>query len=326
MQCSVCRKQIPENVAFCPNCGSPTNHGASTSDTMVSSFSGESSQYPSNPYAPPSPGLPPPPPSARRLSAGKIALLVVLVLLVVGGGVFFFRSLSPSGQASPQASPTTQAQQATATPSPTAQATATPTASTPQDLYAQITQSTPVLDDPLSTNGTNNWSEGGSSDGKTSCTFTGGAYHAITQPQNEFTLCVAQATNFDNLAYQVQMTIVKGEFGGIVFRVDGSQSKYYSFFIDRYGNYTLITSVDSTGTHDYVLRKGTSKFIKQGLNQVNLLSIVAQGSSIYLYINQQYITGASDGKYKLGQIGVFGGNETMAPSDVMFSHLQVWKV
>jgi len=34
-----------------------------------------------------------------------------------------------------------------------------------------------------------------------------------------------------------------------------SQTKYYSFFIDRYGTYTLITAVDNTGTNDRVLRE-----------------------------------------------------------------------
>jgi hypothetical protein len=326
MQCNECGKQLPPNVAFCPNCGSVTQSMAATSDTMVSSFPGEVSQYPPhNPYAEST--SPPPPPPGRRPSAGRIVLLVILVLVVIGAGsVLFFRAISPSGQAQHQATPTTQAQQATVAPSPTLQPTATPTALTPQDLYAQITAGTPVLDDPMSTNDTNNWTEGGSSDGTTVCKFSGGAYHAVAQPQNAYSLCVAQATNFDNLAYQVQMNIVKGEFGGMVFRADGSQTKYYSFFIDRYGNYTLITSVDSTGTHDYVLRKGTSKFIKTGLNQVNLLSVVAQGKSIYLYINGQYLTSASDTRYSIGQIGVFGGNVTKAPADVVFSHVQVWKV
>jgi len=217
----------------------------------------------------------------------------------------------------------------TATPSSTThaqQATATPSAQTPQDLYAQVTQGSPALDDPLSTNDTNNWTEGTSADGKSSCTFTGEAYHASTQVKNMYKLCLAQATNFSDLAYQVQMTIATGEFGGMVLRTDGSQTKYYSFFIDRYGNYTLITSVDDTGTRDYVLRKGTSAFIKTGLNQVNTLAVIARGSSLYLYINQQYLTSASDSSYHAGQIGVFGGNFTKAPADVVFSHVQVWKL
>lgn len=335
MQCSVCGTQLPVGATHCPNCGSVTPYqvsssGVSPSDTTIASSYGESSQNPyapHNPYAAPSPPPPPPPSHRRRLSAGRIALLIVLVLLIVGvGGVLYFRTAPPSGRPQPLPSPTTQAQQVTVTPSPTTQATATPSAQTPQDLYAQITQGTPALDDPLSTNDTNNWSESTSSDGKFSCAFTGGAYHAVAQPKNTFTLCLAQATNFADLAYQVQMTIVKGEFGGIVFRTDGSGSKYYSFFIDRYRNYTLITSVDNTGTHDRVLRKGTSVFIKTSLNQVNLLTVVARNSSIYLYINQQYIASASDSTYRIGQIGVFGGNNTMAPADVVFSHVQVWTV
>ncbi len=338
MQCSACGTQLPVGTAYCPTCGSVTPYqvsssGVSPTDTTVASSSAEPSQYPytpSNPYATPSPTPPPPPPHRRRLSARSIALPIILVLLIVGAaGVLYFRTIPPSSQPQPHASPTTQAQQVTATPSPTAQAqqaTATPSAQTPQDLYAQVTQGTPALDDPLSTNDTNNWTESTSADGKFSCGFTGGAYHASEQPKNMFMLCLAQATNFGDLAYQVQMTIVKGEFGGMVFRADRSQSKYYSFFIDRNGTYTLITSVDDTGTHDRVLRNGTSAFIRTGLNQVNLLAVVARGGSIYLYINQQYITSASDSTYHAGQIGVFGGNYTQAPADVVFSHVQVWNV
>ncbi len=139
-------------------------------------------------------------------------------------------------------------------------------------------------------------------------------------------LCLAQATNFGDLAYQVQMTIVKGEFGGMVFRADSSQTKYYSFLIDRSGTYSLITSVDNTGTRDYVLHKGTSAFFKAGFNQVNLLAVIARGSSIYLYINQHYITSASDRSYRAGQIGLFGGNYTQAPADVVFRHVQIWQL
>ena len=139
-------------------------------------------------------------------------------------------------------------------------------------------------------------------------------------------LCLAQATNFGDLAYQVQMTIVKGEFGGLVFRVDSSQAKYYSFLIDSSGTYSLITSVDNTGTRDYVLQKGTSPFFKTGLNQTNLIAVIARGSTIFLYINQHYVTSASDKSYRSGQIGLFGGNSTQAPADVVFRHVQVWQL
>ena len=254
-----------------------------------------------------------------------MALLIVLVLLIVGaGGVLSFRTGFSFGLLSSHATPTTQAQKVSTTPSPTRQATATSSAQTPQDLYTQITQTPPALDDPLQINDANNWTESSSAGG--SCAFTAGAYHASVQQKDSTMLCMAQATNFSDLAYQVQMTIVKGELGGMVFRTDGSQAKYYSFFIDSSGTYTLVTSVDNTGTQDRVLHKGTSAFIKIGLNQANLLAVVARGESIYLYINQHYITSASDSTYHDGQIGVFGGDYTQAPADVVFRHLQVWKV
>lgn len=217
-------------------------------------------------------------------------MTVILIMLIIGGGGVFFLRTAILTQ-------------------------------TPQALYTQVTQAPPALDDPLSGNGTKHWTETTPADGF-SCGFSGGAYH-VSAP---FTPCLAQATNFGDLAYQVQMTIVKGERGGIVFRADGFQ-KYYTFFIKRSGFYTLITSVDpSMGAQDHTLSTGTSASIKTGLNQANLLTVIARGRSIYLYINRQFIASASDSTYRDGQIGVFGGDPSGAPADVVFSHAQVWKV
>jgi hypothetical protein len=321
MQCHKCAAQLPGEAAYCPSCGSVTPYhlsfsGVTSSDTTVVSSSAPSLRPPPPPFDPYS--APPLPPLRRhRLSVGRMVLLVVLVLLIGGaGGVLSFQRMPPFVQSPPHADSTKQAQQATAPPS----------ARTPQDLYHQVTQNPATLEDPLKTNGTNNWSENASGDGEFRCQFTGGTYHAIAQPQNTYTLCVAQAAHFGDLAYQVEMTMAKGDFGGMVFRCDDSQAKYYSFFIDRSGTYTLMTSVDDTRTHDSVLHKGTSSFIKTGLNQVNLLAVIARGRTIYVYINQQYITSASDRTYRAGHIGFFGGNTTTAPADVLFRHVQVWNV
>ncbi len=183
MQCPVCGTQLPAGAAYCPTCGSVTPYnvsssGVSPSDTTIASSYAESGQHPyapSNPYT-----APPPPPPPRRLSAGKTVLLIVLVLLIVGaGGALYLKTAPPAGQPQPHASPTTQARQVTATPS----------AQTPQTLYAQITQTTPALDDPLLMNDTNNWTVTTSASGKFSCTFSGGVYHASAQPKNTYALC-----------------------------------------------------------------------------------------------------------------------------------------
>ncbi len=361
MQCSSCGKELPAGVAYCPNCGSVTPYQTSSSGvspadpTVFTSYGdiGEPSQNPykdvgnasqnpygdvaessqnpylltPNPYAAPATAPPPPSVRRRRPTGAIIALLIVLVLLLAGGGVLLYlKTAAPGGKIQVHASPTAPLQNTTTTASPVVQTTTTPAAQTPQSLYEQVTQGAAVIDDPLLKNDTNNWDESTSTDGNNSCAFSGGAYHARALQQNAYTLCMAQASNFGDLAFQVQMTIAKGEFGGMVFRADNTQSKYYSFFIDRSGNYTLVTSVDNTGANDYTLSKGTSSFIRTALNQVNTLTIIARGNTIYLYINQQFIVSASDNRYQAGQIGVFGGNVSQAPADVVFSRVQVWKV
>jgi hypothetical protein len=246
MQCPTCRTQLPGGAAHCPSCGSVTPYNISLSGVTPSETTVASSYVPSSlhPYPQPDPfSAPPPPPPMRR--RGRSVVAAILVLLLVGaGGVLYFRMVSPPKPKS-HASPTPLAQRATVIP----------LTRMPLDLYHQVTQSPAVLDDPLLTNDGNNWTESASADGKSSCQFTGGAYHAITQPQNTYMLCMAQAAHFGDLAYQVQMTIAKGDFGGIVFRADGLQTKYYSFFIDRSGTYTLITSVDGTFARVGFLKK-----------------------------------------------------------------------
>jgi hypothetical protein len=244
------------------------------------------------------------------------ALLIVLALLVIGGSAAIYaRVVLQSHQPHAQATATLPAQQTAATA----------IANTPQGLYNSVIRSSPVLDAPLSTNDTNHWTEYTSTEGN--CIFTDASYHAITQLKDRNVPCFAQATNFRDFTYQVQMTIIKGEFGGIIFRAaDATHFKYYRFVIDENRQYSLIVFGDSTGEHDQLLQAGSSSFIKLGLNQSNLLAVVARGSDFSLYINNLYITSVSDGTYSSGQIGVVGGNYVVAATDVMFRNARVWNL
>jgi hypothetical protein len=62
------------------------------------------------------------------------------------------------------------------------------------------------------------------------------------------------------------------------------------------------------------------------LKQSNLLTVIARGSTIYLYVNQQYLTSISDNTSSSGEIGVFGENTGGGHVDVAFSKIQVWKL
>ena len=96
----------------------------------------------------------------------------------------------------------------------------------------------------------------------------------------------------------------------------------YSFYINQDGTYAFYLAGPSAGQY---LRNGSSPFIKTGLNQTNLIAVVARGSTIYLYVNKQYITSLSDNTFSSGQIGVLV-NENSLPTEVMFQNVQVWNV
>jgi hypothetical protein len=61
------------------------------------------------------------------------------------------------------------------------------------------------------------------------------------------------------------------------------------------------------------------------LNQVNLLTVIARGSNIYLYVNNHYLTHVTDSKRLSGAVGVFARSDTTA-TNVQFSNAKIWNL
>jgi eukaryotic-like serine/threonine-protein kinase len=235
------------------------------------------------------------------LSRPRVAVLIGLVLLVVLGSlsIFYFKydnilqrnSLLNAGTANP---------------------------------YPPNT-GTLALNDRLSDNSNGYfWYEGNDSTG--TCGFSGGAYNVSLSQQGIYHYCTAGATNYSNFTYQVQMTIVQGDSGGIIFRTDLANGNYYYFHISIDGSYSL----DIINNNSFVstLKSGSNTAnnnttINTGLNQSNLIAVVANGSSIDLYVNGQHIDSVTDSTFSQGEIGVAAssnGNLT----EVVFSRAMVW--
>jgi hypothetical protein len=280
-----------------------------------------------------------PKPKQQGISKGVVALLVALALVLIGGGILFaFVGVIQPNQQHAQATATAQTKaaqaagtaqantNATAAALATATANAIATTTAFQGIYTQSTSGNPTLNDPLSGQDGNNW-DVSSTNGEGSCAFKGNAYHAAAQQSDYFYACFAATPNFSNFAYQVQMTIMQGDYGGIIFRADGANSKYYYFRIGKDGAYDLTASHDTTFSHDQLLKSGNaSSIIKSGLNEPNLVAVVANGRNLYLYVNQKFLAQVNDNTYKSGQIGVFGGDFTSKSADVAFTHAQVWRM
>jgi hypothetical protein len=222
--------------------------------------------------------------------------------------------------ATAQVEATRQAQtNATATAQTLASNAATATVTALQANYSQIVNTSPTLNDPLSTASTSGWIEG------PECAYTNNAYHAKETQKNILLYCAASKTNFSNFVYRVSMTIVNGQRGGIIFRADAANSKFYLFRVAQDGTYDLFMYPDKTGTNAKKLTSGTATNMHTGQNARNLLAAVAHGSEIDLYINDQYQASANDSTFQSGAIGLVAENDG-TPVDVAYTQAQVWRL
>ena len=280
-----------------------------------------------------------------------ISLLIALVLiLIIGSGLIYFvgvyqpqkihadatatanAQISSTAQANAQATSNAQAtttaqSQSTAAAQTTATANASATVTAYQNLLNQSTSGTPVLNDPLNAQSSNNWDvlSASNSTQSGSCAFTGGVYQSSMPTKGFFQPCYAQRPTFSNFAYQVQMTINQGDEGGILFRADIPNSKFYLLRITEAGAYDLFVYVDNQGGHAKNLLSNSTSIFKQGLNQANTLTFVAQGGNLYFYVNGQYVDSVSNATLSSGKIGVFAESNTNA-TVVSFTNAKVWQL
>jgi hypothetical protein len=343
MNCSVCGKPLPQGVSYCPNCGTPVSssypYAGTTPDsaTIVSAPPPPPTNYgpqtygapptyttPSVPYDPYNVAPPPQAPRPQRNRMGLIIGVVVVVLILILGSIVALLLRGSQVTVPPaQATATAQAANSQATAQANAKATsqanaqASATATALQNIYNHATGGTPALSDPLSSQDNNNWDQG------TLCSFNGGVYHASDSMQDNFAVCSDSSSNFSNFALQVQMVINKGDWGGFVFRSDKAIDNFY--YLEVHQDATFDIRVYKNNSDFKSLTKGTSTSFKTGVGQSNIITIVAQGSNFYLFINGQFTTSTSDTNFTSGVIAVAAGDSTH-PTDVSFSNLKAWKL
>jgi flagellar basal body-associated protein FliL len=209
---------------------------------------------------------------------------------------------------------------ATATTQTNAQATATASAIASNLNPYPPGRGTLALNDALRDNSKgNNWDTNA-----TNCAFTGGTYHVSAPNISSLATCTARSTNFSNFAYEVQMTIIKGDTGGILFRANATNNTSYIFYVSQAGRYELVLCPGTT-CHD-IIRTAPSPAIIQGLNKPNLLAVVALGNTLTLYVNHQQVGQVTDSTLSQGQIGLVASAFATAghPTEVMYSNVRVW--
>jgi len=188
----------------------------------------------------------------------------------------------------------------------------------PQGTYARATSGNPSLNDPLNDiNSSSHWTK------DTYCKFTDGTYHATIAQQGYLSYCPAYGTNFGNFAYQVQMTILQGDDGCIVFRESETPlTEYYAFCVSYDGSYIFLVKRPSNDGYT-ILHQGSNSSISSRQYQVNSVTVVAQGAELDMYVNTYLVLMAKDNTSFQGSIGVGALDQTNS-TDVIFSNVQAW--
>jgi hypothetical protein len=181
-----------------------------------------------------------------------------------------------------------------------------------------------ILDDPLRDNSKGYQWDVTNIAGSGSCGFSNNAYQVIQDSIiGGITSCNPEANvpPLGNFTFEVQMTLVSGDEGGITFR--GNQSNFYLFAIGSDGSYHLDVV---TGTSlPTTLQQASSSHINKGQGKSNLLAVVAVGNTISLYVNNNFLVKVTDSTYSSGQIGVAAVENSNA-TEVVFSNAKVWKM
>jgi serine/threonine protein kinase len=254
----------------------------------------------------------------QGLPKGITITLVVLAILVGGGAVaFLYPMLTGRNSTSQTPAPTTTATPTTAATSQTTTIATNP-ANNSQNPYPPNTGNL-VLNDPL-VNNSQSWDwQLGTNNLNATCAFAKGGYD-VTQPaQGFFHSCTAYNTNFSNFTYEVQMSMISGDYAGIIFCKE-TTDQYYLFRIYTNGTYSLLRNVDANIDHAIPLANGSFAYSGTGL-----IAVVVNGGTINLYFNRQQIGSASDSAYTHGQIAVLTGNNTTSAGTV-FNNAKVWQL
>jgi hypothetical protein len=183
------------------------------------------------------------------------------------------------------------------------------------DLYVQTTSGTPSVNDSLHAQSASNWSD--------SCSFANGVYDGKASA-GYILPCTAQAADFKDLVFQVEMNIVSGHSGGIIVRADASNSGYY-LRVSTDGVCLVQKVTIKQNVKQVPLFAGQSPAVGLGNNQFNVLTAIIQGSELYMYVNQQFVAKVSDSTYTSGRVGVFVDSDAEG-AEVQFRNAQVWKL
>lgn len=167
--------------------------------------------------------------------------------------------------------------------------------------------------------------------GTQGCTFSNGALHVLdSDPQYLKSCGVPDSSTYQDFTIEVKATILSGDSAQIYFRGSTVLATGYSFAIDTTGFYQLVRLGSGTLTSNgyTTLLQGTSGAIARGYHQANTLVVVAQGSTISVYVNRQMLGSINDTNFSKGEMALVSSTYSnhSGSTEVAFSDLRIWQL
>ncbi|HJT59607.1 MAG TPA: family 16 glycoside hydrolase, partial [Ktedonobacteraceae bacterium] len=254
-----------------------------------------------------------------------LILLLIIILLIVFAIISHGAGSQPNtglGTAPLIVITTTPAVVSTSTGAatqPTATANIQATQQTGNATATAVTSTTPLLTDNLSSAANSNWPNDG-----TNCVFRQGTYHVVVTSADFLQPCELNGQAFDNVALQVNVSLLSGSDAGLIFRANGDQ--FYDFEINNKGEFFLRRHDAGAGSKYNYLIQNTQSAAIAPIGQKNTLLVIANGSNFKLFINGTFVGEAQDSTYASGQMGCVAG--TLSPDkrgEASFADLSVFK-
>ncbi|GCE49517.1 serine/threonine protein kinase [Thermosporothrix hazakensis] len=157
------------------------------------------------------------------------------------------------------------------------------------------------------------------------CSYTRNSLDiTLTKPDKSY-YCGSTFTE-KNFAVEVKMTFVKPGCGGIVFRYneDREEGYYFALCTDQYYGIYKYTSQSQEGTN-LIGKNKFSTFINGSSGEQNVVSVVAQGGTIVLFVNGKQLEALNDTSFSEGIIGMTASTQTK-PTEIAFQDAKVWQV
>jgi transcriptional regulator with XRE-family HTH domain len=199
---------------------------------------------------------------------------------------------------------------------------------TPQEIYNSAVSRNPDFQDPLAKQDANMWDEVGTSEG--GCAFVDGAYRLTMNQGGHFQVCEENAKSFGDFVYEVQMTILQGDGGGITFRDSANTSNMYRVRVGADGSYDIVASffVNPFAPKEtqHVFTSGRKlSVIHTGFGKTNTVGVVARGKTITLFVNGQPLASLIDPSPDAGLIGLMAVDFSHQAT-VKFTNVKVWSL